>query len=118
MRKNIIIAVFVALFALTANAQEGLKRVYNEQIDPLEQIDALEWLKAHQSWDAKRWIQGALFDGSAKVRAAAAKYIADIHYFTFVKDVRAAYEAETDAEAKKIIGESLEKMLDLSKKTQ
>ncbi|MDY6248236.1 MAG: thioredoxin family protein, partial [Prevotella sp.] len=40
MRKNIIIAVFVALFALTANAQEGLKRVYNEQIDPLEQIDA------------------------------------------------------------------------------
>ena len=40
MRKNIIIAVFVALFAFTANAQEGLKRVYNEQIDPLEQIDA------------------------------------------------------------------------------
>ena len=83
-----------------------------------DKIEALEWLKAHQSWDAKRWIQGALFDGSAKVRAAAAKYIADIHYFTFVKDVRAAYEAETDAEAKKIIGESLEKMLDLSQKTQ
>ena len=83
-----------------------------------EKIEALEWLKAHQSWDAKRWIQGALFDGSAKVRAAAAKYIADIHYFTFVKDVRAAYEAETDAEAKKIIGENLEKMLELSQKTQ
>lgn len=47
MRKNIIIAVFVALFALTANAQEGLKKVYNEEIDPLEQIDgALSQAKA------------------------------------------------------------------------
>ena len=79
-----------------------------------EKIEALDWLKAHQSWDAKRWIQGVLFDGSPKVRAAAAKYIADIHYFTFTKDVRAAYEAETDAEAKKSIGESLEKLQKLS----
>ena len=79
-----------------------------------EKIEALDWLKAHQSWDAKRWIQGVLFDGSPKVRTAAAKYISDIHYFTFTKDVRAAYEAETDAEAKKSIGESLEKLLKLS----
>lgn len=87
------------------------KLVYGSET---EKIKALDWLKAHQSWDAKRWIQGVLFDGSPKVRAAAAKYIADIHYFTFTKDVRAAYEAETDAEAKKTIGESLEKMLKLS----
>ena len=40
MRKHIIIAVFAAIFTLTANAQESLKKVYNEQIDPLEQIDA------------------------------------------------------------------------------
>ncbi|MBR1469411.1 MAG: biofilm PGA synthesis protein PgaB [Prevotella sp.] len=81
-----------------------------------EKIEALEWLKAHQSWDAKRWIQGALFDESAEVRAAAAEYIADIHYFTFIKDVRAAYEAETDEAAKQRIGASLDRLLKLSDK--
>ena len=36
-----IVVLAVALFALAANAQEqtALKKVYNEQIDPLEQID-------------------------------------------------------------------------------
>ena len=31
--------LMVALFAITANAQTGLKKVYNEEINPLEQID-------------------------------------------------------------------------------
>ncbi|MBR1469408.1 MAG: thioredoxin family protein [Prevotella sp.] len=39
MKKSIIIALFAALFALTATAQENQKKVYNEEIDPLEQID-------------------------------------------------------------------------------
>ena len=49
MKKILTIAVFVALFAMTANAQEqtALKKVYNEDINPLEQIDqALEQAKA------------------------------------------------------------------------
>lgn len=107
--------ILMNLADLKTEADYFKKLVYGTETEKLE---ALEWLKAHHSWDAKRWIQGVLFDGNAKVRAAAAKYIADIHYFTFIKDVRAAYEAETDAEAKKSIGESLEKMLDLSQKSQ
>ena len=42
MKKILNIAVLaVALFALSANAQEqtALKKVYNEEINPLEQID-------------------------------------------------------------------------------
>ena len=40
MKKSRIITAFLAiLFAVTVNAQTGLKRVYNESINPLEQID-------------------------------------------------------------------------------
>ena len=39
MRKSIITTLFVALFAVTANAQTTLKKVYNEDINPIEQID-------------------------------------------------------------------------------
>lgn len=75
-----------------------------------EKLQAMQWLKEHHSWDAKRWIQGALFDGNPTVRTAAAEYIADIHYLTYIKDVRAALEAETDAEARKSIAVSLQKL--------
>ena len=84
------------------------KLVYGSEDEKLETLD---WLKAHLSWDAKRWIQGMLYDDSPKVRAAAARYIADIHYFTYLDDVKAAYHSETDAEAKKDMGASLERML-------
>jgi glutamine amidotransferase-like uncharacterized protein len=107
--------ILMSVADLKTEADYFKKLVYGTET---EKIEALDWLRAHQSWDAKRWIQGVLFDGNPKVRAAAAKYIADIHYFTFVKDVRAAYEAETDAEAKKSIGESLEKLLGLSQQNK
>ncbi|MBO4907218.1 MAG: thioredoxin family protein [Bacteroidaceae bacterium] len=38
MKKYVFILVAV-LFALSAHAQTGLKKVYNEEINPLEQID-------------------------------------------------------------------------------
>ena len=38
MRK-IIISLFFVLVTLTTNAQTGLKKVYNENINPIEQID-------------------------------------------------------------------------------
>lgn len=38
MRK-IIFTLFAVLLSLTANAQNGLKKVYNEDINPIEQID-------------------------------------------------------------------------------
>ena len=39
MRKKMMIAVFMALGVMMANAQEALKRVYDESIDPMAQID-------------------------------------------------------------------------------
>lgn len=86
------------------------KLVYGEEAEKLE---VLAWLKAHYCWDAKRWIQGMLFDESPEVRATAAEYIADIHYLTYLPDVRAAYEAETNEAAKNRIGKSLDRLLKL-----
>ena len=37
--KIVMIVLFTALFALTSNAQTALKKVYNEDINPIEQID-------------------------------------------------------------------------------
>lgn len=75
-----------------------------------EKLKALDWLKQHHSWDAKRWIQGALFDASPAVRAAAAEYIADIHYLTFLKDMRAALQQETDEKTRQRIKTSVERL--------
>ena len=40
MRKRIILSFVAALITLMANAQTGPKKVYNEDINPIEQIDA------------------------------------------------------------------------------
>ena len=37
--KKVIVALLAVLVGLTVNAQTGLKKVYNEDIDPLRQID-------------------------------------------------------------------------------
>ena len=39
MRKRIILSFVAALIALMANAQTSVKKVYNEDINPLKQID-------------------------------------------------------------------------------
>ena len=39
MTKKLILSLLGLCFALTIDAQEGLKKVYNEDINPLEQID-------------------------------------------------------------------------------
>lgn len=39
IKKLLTIAMFTTLTVATANAQEALKKVYNEAIDPMEQID-------------------------------------------------------------------------------
>jgi hypothetical protein len=75
-----------------------------------EKIAALDWLQAKHSWDAKRWIQGLLFDGDASVRVRAAQYIADIHYITYLPDMRAAYKSEKDEAVKAQIKEQLDKL--------
>ena len=39
MRKKLILSLFGVCLALTLNAQTALKKVYNEDINPIEQID-------------------------------------------------------------------------------
>ena len=39
MKKFFITSIAAALFAVIVNAQTGLKKVYNEEINPLQQID-------------------------------------------------------------------------------
>ena len=39
MKEKMFLALVAVLFALTANAQKALKKVYNENINPIEQID-------------------------------------------------------------------------------
>lgn len=72
-----------------------------------EKIEALNWLEANVSWDAKRLVQGLLFDSSATVRARAAQYISNSEFTYYLPDVRAALKREQDNKAKTKIEEAL-----------
>lgn len=78
--------------------------------DETQKIAALDWLEAHHSWDAKRWVQGMIYDASPAVRVRAAKYIADTHYLHFLPNVRSAYQSETDKATKAQIKMQLDKL--------
>lgn len=80
---------------------------------PEEKTAALDWLQERRSWDAKRWVQGLLFDDSPQVRVRAARFIAETDYLHYLKDLETAYATETDAKAKEEIGRSLDSLKDL-----
>lgn len=42
---------------------------------PDEKVEALDWLESNLSWDARRWVQGLLYDESQAVRERARQYI-------------------------------------------
>lgn len=65
-----------------------------------EKIAAMDWLQERRSWDAKRWVQGLLFDGAPRVRARAARFIAETDYLPFLPDMEAACSTESDAATK------------------
>ena len=67
---------------------------------PEEKIATLDWLQEHLSWDAKRWVQGLVYDASPKVRARTAQYIAGTEWTWYLPDLIAASAVETDPEAK------------------
>ena len=77
---------------------------------PAEKVAALDWLQSVRSWDAKRWVQGLLFDDSPLVRIRAAKFIAETDYLTYLKDVEAAYNSEKDPKTKAEIKKSLDNL--------
>ena len=39
MKKSVFIALLAVMFSLSSNAQSNLKKIYDETIDPMEQID-------------------------------------------------------------------------------
>ena len=65
-----------------------------------EKISALDWLQACRSWEAKRWVQGLLFDDEPQVRLRAARFIAETDYLPYLKDLEAACKAENDVAVK------------------
>lgn len=79
-----------------------------------QKITALDWLEAHHSWDAKRWVQGLLYDASPAVRVRAARYIADTHYLTYLPNLRSAYRSETDEPTKAELKKALDQLEALS----
>jgi len=75
---------------------------------PKEKIAALDWLQNCRSWDAKRWVQGLLFDNSPAVRERAARFIAETDYLPFLSDLEAACRIERDAQTKQSMMRHLE----------
>ncbi len=72
-----------------------------------EKVEALSWLESNLSWDAKRWVQGLLFDSSPAVRGRAAEYIANSEITFYLPDLRAAMSKENDDDAKAKIDNSI-----------
>ena len=87
------------------------KRVINGT--PQEKIAALDWLQQCRSWEAKRWVQGLLFDNNADVRIRTAKFIAETDYLPFLNDLEAACKAERDPQTKKQMKIYLKSLQDL-----
>lgn len=75
-----------------------------------EKIAALDWLQVRRSWDAKRWVQGLLFDNSPKVRIRAAKFIAETDYLQYLPDMETAMNAEKDMQTKQAITRYVEQL--------
>lgn len=81
--------------------------LYGEAAAKLERLD---WLEEHVSWDAKRWLQGLLYDQSPSVRARAASYIARSGFTQYLPDVEASYSQEEDATAREQMKAALERL--------
>lgn len=75
-----------------------------------QKIAALDWLEAHHSWEAKRWVQGLLYDASSAVRIRAAEYVANRHYLPYLADVRSSYRAEADGPVKDKLKSQLDRL--------
>ena len=75
---------------------------------PEEKIAALDWLQNCRSWDAKRWVQGLLFDNSPAVRERAARFIAETDYLPFLSDLEAACRVERNVQTKQSMMRHLE----------
>lgn len=70
---------------------------------PDEKIEKLTWLIQHNSWDAKRWIQGLIHDSDAGVRKATAEWLGWAMYRMYLPDLRTALSREDNPEVKVVL---------------
>lgn len=61
-----------------------------------EKIEYLTWLIEHNSWDAKRWIQGLIHDSDPSVRKATAELVGWAMYRMYLPDLKTALSREDD----------------------
>lgn len=73
-----------------------------------ERLAALDWVMQHNSWDAKRWVQGLIFDESPEVRGRVAHWIGWAMYRTYLPDLQIAYSKETVAKVKQVMAQTIE----------
>ena len=78
--------------------------------DEEAKLAAINWLMQHNSWDAKRWIQGLIFDASPAVRKRVAEWISWAMYRTYLPDLEVAYNVESEPEVKQAIGNAVEQL--------
>lgn len=71
-----------------------------------EKLEGVEWMKEHPSWSMKKWVESLLFDKDAKVRVAAAEFIAENQIIRWRDYVKGALKAEKDSLAKREIAAS------------
>lgn len=72
-----------------------------------EKLEALKWLMTHNSWDAKRWIQGLIFSSEPELRKATAEWISWAMYRTYLHDLKAALASEQDADLIKVYEQAI-----------
>ncbi len=95
------------LFTLERNRREG--QCYSDLLygDAQTKCNALDWLERHTSWDAKRWVQGMVYDASPAVRRRAAEYMARSGFTHYIPDLQQALALEQDSTARKTLSGAL-----------
>lgn len=104
--------LFNAELLMSINDLEQESAYFNTLLkgENADKLSALDWLEAHHSWEAKRWVQGLLYDQSAEVRVRAAQYIANSHYLPYLADMRSSYKAESDPAVKEKLKSQLDRL--------
>lgn len=77
---------------------------------PEKKVEVLDTLMKMNSWSAKGWIQGLLYDESPLVRAAAVHWLGETTYLRYRDDLRALRSCETDPVVRQAVENALRQM--------
>lgn len=78
--------------------------------DEEAQLQALDWLMQHNSWDGKRWMQGLIFDKRPAMRKAVAEWLGWSLYRMYLPDLQVAHDKESDPEIKAVMAKAIEQL--------